>query len=203
MVDIKKWPGRIGWTLVGATIGATIALPISTIYIGRELKPYIEEFQAQHKEEREALTEMILSQMEFPPLPPPVMQDNSFDYCQISGESDDVDRENAGEDIKPEKLFKGSIKSIDDLVISKGDITNFKQSDPANRYQAVLVGVGYTDDKTLHEDLGNAVNQLSRMYANFNIDFSYLGIKAPITIDRIERSPRLPNEQEAVYWCQS
>ena len=198
MADTDQLLSPIKWLLSGIAIGALAGVVAYSIVITGRVKRVaqrIQQKQQKDEEERTGLTEIILRQMGFPDLPPAVIKEEAFDYGRITDKSYLVDRLRAGQHIKPKRFFDGDIKSIDDLVIPNSAIIRVNQPDSA-RYQAVLVGVGYPDEQTLHGDLSNAVKQLSRVYATFDINFSYLSIPMPITVDRIERQSKLPNKEE-------
>ena len=148
----------------------------------------------------------IESRIFFPDLSAlPAPLGKSFDYCQLTDESSNLDRYFAGEDIKPEILYprdfhqddsyQEEFQTIDDIVLTKDNIIQVTPSNPKNRYQLLLVGVGYKDE-TLDKDLSRNATQLAGIYAGMNIDFSYLNIPIPFEISRIQSLPALLNSRD-------
>ena len=122
--------------------------------------------------------------------------EDPYDYCIISDDSSDRDKARAAGGARPKGLFDGSLDSIDSLVLSPENMVSSGKNNPSSRYQVMVVGVGYEDD-SLQKDLGDTIDHFERVFQNFNIDFSYLNVPAPITIVTVKNTIRLPNNDEA------
>jgi len=205
---IKKNIGSLVKKVLGDTKKKRVITTVSgTLMIGFTVLAVVSGLSIVQSSYLEIESRINIPELSTLPEPP----EESFEYCKTNEDSDEVSRYIAGDsNIQPTILsprdfhqnesvkevpIQENLQTIDNLVLTKQSIIPVTSSNPTDRYQLLVVGVGYTDGYL--DDLSENATLLAEIFSGMDIvDISYLNTPYVLSISHVQRYSFLSNDKD-------
>ena len=117
----------------------------------------------------------------------------NYEYCQLSDESTAIDRALAGEEVDSTTLAVGDVDQLRSLGFS--DIQYVNEPRP-KRYTIAVIGVGYSNDDVLKNDVVSVANKIDSLFGDFELNVLYSYEEVPFTLVSVDGFLNLPPDEE-------